>query len=172
MRSAALRDEVMSLPEKERLKYALELIDELSGSDTEKQFWVSDKLGLTAQQAQIFLVLNAAAPNCVPRSVIFTSVWGRDSDVEVKIVDVFICHMRAKGLAINTHWGVGYSLANKIEVGEMTPEIANRGRRWTEQDDKDLAEMVANGSSIRAMAYELDRTERGINERIMRLKCS
>lgn len=50
--------------------------------------------------------------------------WNRhgDADVEIKIVDVFICKIRkqisAVGIQITTHWGRGYSLNIVSEIQE------------------------------------------------------
>lgn len=163
------RKTIMALPAAERLEYALTLLDELTGADTGEQVWVERELGLSPQQARFFLILNAAAPRTVTKAALFDAVWG-ESDTNPKIVDVIVCYMRAKNIEIITDRGKGYALKERIEIGTMTPEIVNRGRPWTAENDADLANMLANGSTLRAMAYELDRTERGVNERIALLK--
>lgn len=166
----SVRDDVMSLPAEERLSYALELLEELLESKLEKQVWLKKNFNLTPMQAQLFLLLNKNSPRVVTKEAILRLIWG-DSDVDCKIVDVLVCHIRRKGLSIATHWGVGYSVPKVIDVGENTkPSEVNRTKPWTAENDSDLISMLKSKSSLHVIAYELERTERGIKDRIKHLR--
>jgi two-component system cell cycle response regulator CtrA len=70
--------------------------------------------GLTATQARVYAHL--ASRERATRQSIMTALYGTrpNDDPEMKIVDVFICHIRRKvapfGVRINTIWGQGYAL--------------------------------------------------------------
>lgn len=165
-----LREEVMALPFSERLPYALELLDELSGNQFTKQIWLKKTYGLAMQESNLFLALNNNSPRVMTKEALFKAICG-NSDVELKIVDVLICKIRKKGLKIVTHWGVGYSVDEKIEVGEMNNvEEEKSGKPWTADNDNDLIFMVKNSSGLRSMAYELGRSERSVSDRIRILR--
>jgi two-component system cell cycle response regulator CtrA len=82
------------------------------------------ELGLTPNEAVVLGVLMAR--DVATKDAIHTALYGLEIDggAEPKIVDVFICKIRAKlrraGLtdAITTVWGVGYALteAHKTEL--------------------------------------------------------
>jgi len=67
---------------------------------------------LTGREAQVFGLL--LRHGVCPRERIFAAIWGYDSEVDGKIVDVTVCHLRRKlrhlGIAIRTEYGVGYFL--------------------------------------------------------------
>lgn len=73
---------------------------------------------LTAQEFAIFIMLydgkgRVFSKESLHRAV--TKLWGEES--ELKIVDVFVCKLRAKlkgmPIAIETAWGRGYRLLSK-----------------------------------------------------------
>lgn len=71
-------------------------------------------LELTGNEAQIFGLLMAR--DVVTKSLAMVTIYGNKPDgdeAEQKIIDVWVCKMRAKlkhfGLEIDTHWGQGYS---------------------------------------------------------------
>jgi two-component system cell cycle response regulator CtrA len=67
---------------------------------------------LSGREAQVFGLL--MRHSVCPRERIFAAIWGYDSEVDGKIVDVTICHLRRKlrplGIEIRTEHGVGYFL--------------------------------------------------------------
>ncbi|KKM61530.1 hypothetical protein LCGC14_1530780 [marine sediment metagenome] len=70
---------------------------------------------LTTRQMDILSVLIDAHPRVVTKEHIMDRIYFLSQDAaEEKIVDVFVCKMRAalKGLGIEivTHWGKGYSI--------------------------------------------------------------
>lgn len=73
-------------------------------------------LELTGNEAQIFGLLMAR--DAVTKSLAMVTIYGNKPDgdqAEEKIIDVYICKMRAKlkpyGIEVSTHWGQGYSLS-------------------------------------------------------------
>jgi DNA-binding winged helix-turn-helix (wHTH) protein len=165
-----LREQVMSLPAEDRLTYALDLLEDLSGQKVERETWLMTKKGLSRTEAKVLLAINSRSPNPVSREAIYTSVWC-GSEVGIRIVDVILSRLRAKGFKIKTHYCFGYRLEEPLEIGEMAAyEEKNRGEPWSEQDDSDLIRMQKNGYSLRAMAYEMDRTERAVNDRLRHLR--
>lgn len=83
------------------------------------------EFGLTPQETRVFGVLMARelATKDAVMAALYHSI--AKEEAEVKIVDVFICKIRAKlkrfGIAIETQWGHGYFLtaATKARVKEM-----------------------------------------------------
>ena len=78
--------------------------------------------GLTVQQARLFGVL--LERELLRKDAAMAALYrdrGED-EPEMKIVDVFVCHIRRKlkpfGIEIGTRWGVGYFMtaANKAEA--------------------------------------------------------
>jgi len=70
--------------------------------------------GLTAQEQILFWLL--VRRRHVTRDQAMTALYSdrADCDVDPKVVDVFVCKMRAKlgrhGISIATHWGRGFEL--------------------------------------------------------------
>lgn len=88
-------------------------------------------LELTASEAKIFGIL--LAREAVTKSLVMTCLYGSRPDgdmAEEKIVDVFICRLRAKlktfGIEIGTNWGQGYFMtpAMKARVRGLIDERA------------------------------------------------
>ena len=166
----SIREEVMALPTEERLPYALKMLDDLLNGNIMQQSWLMENLGLTLTEAKLFWMLNANSPRIVSNEVIMNTMWP-SGDIDGSMVKVMICKLRNKGLNIKTHWAVGYSVEEKVEIGEPeTLHLVNRGRPWTEQHDEDLISMVKSKSTIGSIAYELDRSQRGVQIRITELK--
>lgn len=164
------REDLLSLPAEERLEYALDIIEEITGTKKKSLWWVMENYGLTKTEAQLFLMLNNNFPRIVSIEALYNTIWG-DTDAAPEIVRVYVCKMRSKGLKIITHWGVGYSVEEYVDVGEAeVPDEMNKSKKWTEEEDLDLITMVQSKSSLRSMAYEFDRTERAVKERIMKLR--
>ena len=68
--------------------------------------------GLQPQEIKVFQALVSATPRALSKGVLFDSVWGIDSDVGIKIVDVRIHYIRSKvgARAVETVWGLGYRI--------------------------------------------------------------
>lgn len=68
--------------------------------------------GLTRKEAEILLLLYER-PRVLSKQAILSAIWGYDTEIEIKIVDVLMCKTRKKiGFsAIETIWGMGYRLA-------------------------------------------------------------
>lgn len=167
---SSIRDEVMSLPADERLPYALRMLDELMDGDIMAQSWLMENMGLTLTEAKLFYLLNKNSPRVVPNGTIVNSLWPH-GDIDASMIKVLICKLRNKGLSIKTQWSVGYSVEHKIEIGAPSEVVpVNRGRPWTDDHDADLITMVRSGSSLGSISYELDRSVRGVKDRIRELK--
>jgi|HubBroStandDraft_6_1064221.scaffolds.fasta_scaffold1252474_2 two-component system cell cycle response regulator CtrA len=90
---------------------------------------------LTGREAQVFGLL--MRHSVCPRERIFAAIWGYDSEVDGKIVDVTVCHLRRKlrplGLEIRTEYGVGYFLTPdgrrraRAMIAEREPERPDLG---------------------------------------------
>jgi len=99
-----------------------QLQETLSGANVDDHALYFD---LTPQEA---ICLGVLLKNKAPRrSAFMTSLYSARSDdeVDVKIIDVFICKMRKKlkpfGIEIKTHWGDGYEIpeASKARAREL-----------------------------------------------------
>ena len=115
------------------------------------------------------------------------------------IVKVYAVHLRRAfrshklpGRGLIPDWGTGYSLCREtaaaivpmlsaiaaereaIQVPYRTPPecpdaLARAGAPWSDQDDADLTQMYQRGDHLTHIAYELERTERAIRDRIQTL---
>jgi DNA-binding response OmpR family regulator len=71
---------------------------------------------LTPREFDMLYLLLARSPNVVSKDAIFNVVWPIDSDVDTKIIDVYVCKLRNKlGLDaevgfLKTVWGRGYQV--------------------------------------------------------------
>lgn len=136
------------------------------------------EFSLTPTQARITHFLAQVAPRAVSKEQIFGAVWPVDSETESRIIDVTVCHVRAKGIGVETVHGVGYAMPEE-EAERVLPRLpeaeprryvlSNRNehfldtrepRPWTDEDDLELLRMRDNGSEWWAIAQELGRTER------------
>lgn len=171
MSATSIRSRVMALPEAERLDYALDLLDEMAGQRDERIGAIMLQYGLTRIEAMIASVLDARHPAIVSREMMMTAVWGHDASVSDKLIDVFICKLRAKmgRDAIATLWGQGWRLVEPLAVDLAVMHPASRAihayRWWSPQEDAELRRMLATGSEPWAIAEELDRTERAVLDR-------
>ncbi len=82
--------------------------------DAERVGLMKTRHRLTTQEAAVCDVLLGKTPGrVVEKSALFEAAWGeRAYHLEIKILDVFICKIRAKigKDAIETIWGTGYRL--------------------------------------------------------------
>lgn len=162
----SLRKQIAELPPKDQLEQALYLLDEISGNPETSYMWLKKTYNLTATEALVFCTLNARSPNMVSKEALF-AVFNNDKIGE-RIVDVYICKIRKKvDVEILTLWGTGYCMPKKIEIPQEKVILFrhNQSKPWSQQDDEDLATMISSGSCLSAIAEELGRTERGVNDR-------
>lgn len=162
----------MSVPADERVDLAIFLLEELTGGVDGSRAWLKKQFGLTKTEASVLATLNRVPGKVYSKTNLYVAVYGDASDVHDKIIDIFICKIRAKikPLVITTFWGQGYCLNEKIEIPEVSAEpvrvveygVSDEGRSgtpWTKEEDDDLRVMMENGSKISVIAYEFDRTE-------------
>ena len=116
MTKSPLRSAIEALPPGERLAAALDLIDDLTGARGAAVAALSQRYSLTAKEAAVVDALNHAWPRVLGREQLFLSVWGYDSEVGDKIVDVYITKVRAKlgRDAIRNVWGFGWVLDRQV----------------------------------------------------------
>ena len=69
---------------------------------------------VTVREAQIIHEMMKVFPRSIERNTLFARVWGLNSDVFDKCLDVFMVKIRRKirviGLGVETIWGIGYKL--------------------------------------------------------------
>ena len=167
-----IRNEILALPQEERLSYALHVIDTLVGQTLDDIAWVRRHLGISKKQSQMILALNAAFPRTLSKEQIMTAIHGPGWEQDERSVAVMASHIRARhpGL-IETSWGLGYRLSRKIDIGnDITATRENAGESWSAQDDDDLRRMFENGSDVSIIADEMDRSERSVSDRWRLLK--
>jgi len=107
-----LRDEyVMALEaENDQLREKIVTLEEMLGLRIETPLM----LGLTNQESKLFGIL--LKRDMVTKDAAMIAIYGDkpDSDVEIKIVDVFVCKARKKlkpyEITIETVWGRGYRM--------------------------------------------------------------
>lgn len=77
--------------------------------------------GLTGKESRIYQTLKSRNGRPVTKEGLHVALYGNGSDVEIKIVDVFVCKIRKKlpvTESIETIWGVGYKWQ------QVTPKAA------------------------------------------------
>lgn len=178
---------VMNAPRGQQLEYALEFLRTLTGEDAVEYERYMD-MGLTRTEGRMMNYMVTRAGNiCTKEQLVLLC----GEDVEIKIVDVFICKIRQKigNDKVETIWGEGYRVSKEVAI-EMTKEtltrttyartpkekavdgsqVPLRGRAWTEQEREDLVTMLESESSTASIAFELQRTERSVVGQIAFLK--
>jgi len=107
-----LHNAILALPPQDRLGAALDLIDDLTGANVAAVLALQQRYGLTSREAEVLDALNRAWPRALGREPLLLMVWGHDSEVGDKIVDVYITKLRAKlgRDVIRTVWGSGWAL--------------------------------------------------------------
>lgn len=76
-----------------------------------------ERLHVTGREFDVLYLLAQRAGKVVSKETIFAVIWGFESEIEMKIIDVVACKLRKKireiaggdGI-IQTHWGRGYSI--------------------------------------------------------------
>jgi DNA-binding response OmpR family regulator len=112
----ALREAILALPPQERLGAALDLIDDLTGASVAAVLALQQRYGLTQREAVVLEALNRASPRALGREPLFLTVWGHDSEVGDRIVDIYISRLRAKlgRDVIRNVWGSGWVLDRQV----------------------------------------------------------
>jgi hypothetical protein len=175
-RGTSVRDEIPRAPSGDRLDLALDALDEVFGTRDEVNA-LRVALGLTPLEARLVAALNRSAPNVVSKGALHRAMYPAGYDMpEMKIVDVLVCKIRAKGVAVVTDRGVGYRLVDRIDAEAVAPaaekELAALHRHpggWSAQDDADLVRMFRRGDSLTVIAEEVGRSECAIRARMRRL---
>lgn len=109
-----LRDELVQRLEAENdeLRARVHVLEEMVGM----RLHVPLVFGLTAQEAALFglLLKREIVTREAAMVVLYGARAGGEGDVQVKIVDVFLCKIRKKlkpfGIAIETVWGRGFAM--------------------------------------------------------------
>jgi len=186
------RGEIMGLPQHDRLPAALDLIGDLLGGGTADRAHWRAVLGFPPAQAMLFGMLWARPGQLVTAEALllamdFEGYEATEATLRVQISSVRI-RLRKRGfpLAIACRWGVGYVLPDKVasalrhlapdpaarhalqrSLGDLPAQAAEKqGMPWTDQDDDDLRLMVSKGDPRPVIAYELERSERSILDRM------
>lgn len=169
------------LPNEDQLDILHDLVGSLIGiSQAERSFW-SVKYGLSTSEACLASFMNRFAGTVLTKDQLFRALYPIPGDeTNPKIIDVFVCKLRAKGLEIETTWGVGYSLPEMITIEEIKIPMAarmilERARArfdWDAQEDSELLRMFDSKSGWWAIAEELERSERACQERVRKLRGS
>lgn len=167
----------MELPEADRLEAAIFWLEEMTGGAEAEVLAYQRRYGIAMQQAKILAVLNAAAPRVVTRQQLYRALYPNDDEVTFKIVDVLVCRLR-QALppdSIVTQWGTGLFMPVAVpmpDLPERPPGAIASHEFWTARDDADLLRWHASGWTLDAMAEEIDRTPRAVEERLRRLRKS
>lgn len=111
-----------------RLRDNIEVLEDALGIGTKVVERFPLEWGLTGKEARVFGVLlkRDMASKLAILAACYTVI---DKEPEIKIIDVFVCKIRAKlrpfGISIATQWGQGYFLTSEMKAlarSMMTPE--------------------------------------------------
>jgi DNA-binding response OmpR family regulator len=84
------------------------------------------KIKLSSREAELFKRLLRAIGQAVHRETLYFSVWGDNSEVDWKIIDVLVFRMRRKlagtGIKIETIWGFGFRMIVEPQPIKRTAE--------------------------------------------------
>ncbi|WP_164885908.1 winged helix-turn-helix domain-containing protein [Paenirhodobacter populi] len=176
-----IRSDIMALPPEDRLPAALAVIGDLTGEE-DGMVTAYRGLGLTQSEARIAACLTKRAPGAVTPDAMSIAATGLSLEpTSLETVRVYLVRIRRK-LApairiINIH-GEGYRIEGDfpkpvpsvpVQIpGNIRRQLTPRGRAgqpWTPDDDAALAEMRTAGSDWWAIADELERSERAVQDR-------
>lgn len=89
-------------------------------------------LGLTGKEAKLFGILMKR--DAVTKAGAMDALYGLSPEIDMaeeKIIDVFICKLRAKletfGIGIETNWGQGYFMTEAAKLAATELIESNRG---------------------------------------------
>ena len=172
------KEDILALPQAERLPYAMGLLGELLGASSWEIEYFMSACKLTRGEALMLNALNRRPGRIVTRDQLMAATHdgiGHD-DRDPKLVDTLICNIRKKApVAVSTVHRRGFRLDKPIMIPEQPPRPAARhgegyerrnGAPWTEDEEENLMQMHASGSSLWAIADDLCRTERAVAEKL------
>lgn len=119
-------EDVLALPPRDQLLYALEIIRSLTEVSDEALTRYADDYGLTGTEAAVldFIVMRAGKP--AAKTAIYDAVWGPLAEGDPKAIDVFIHRIRGKlpdGKVIRVIWGLGYTISPEDAKQFTRPEV-------------------------------------------------
>lgn len=184
-------EDIMSLPEAERLPYALGIIRALLGEDEKFAHAMVKYYGLSHTERVIVSILHKASPRAISKDALVSAYsWAttrsEESGSEASLT-VNVSKIRAKGIHISTVRSLGYAmpksmanvLSNIVEDHDMPPPGAiqpavgsparpmkHAGGPWTDTDRKALLEGLARGLHTWEIARTLYRSERAVTDYI------
>lgn len=183
------RDDIMALPEPDRLPAALDMIRDLLGGGTAEINHWRNVLGARPSVALVFSVLLARPGIITPRETLQLALEfagrnyvGKSTDVHVSLLRRLL-RKAGHPEPIRAVFGAGYVLdarcaadmlqrypprypAPRRTLGDVSEHpLERQGCPWDGQDDTDLKRMVVRGDELRFIAYELQRTERAVMAR-------
>ena len=129
--------------ENEMLREQVEHLKKSLGAEIE----IPMVFGLTKQEAVIFGCLMKM--KACTKENLYNALYGitlTESEVEIKIIDVFVCKMRPKlksfGISIDTVWGQGYSMGaeSKKKAQELIDQI---GAAFLPEEGENASNAVA-----------------------------
>ncbi|RWR14266.1 winged helix-turn-helix domain-containing protein [Paenirhodobacter populi] len=180
-----IRADIMALPPQDRLPAALAVIGDLTGEE-DGLAAAYQEMGLTPQEARIAAYLTKRSPGMVPYDAITLAAVGIETDpISPDTIKAYVHRLRHKlapAIRVVTVWGEGYRIEGEFPKPIKTPpvqipsnikrQLTPRGRArqpWTPEDDAALTEMRASGSDWWAIADELERSERAVQDRWWRI---
>lgn len=181
-------DALMEMPPLERLTESIRLLRILTCDEPSVIRYYRNALDLTSKEARIAHFFYQTAGRTVTREQIMTACWEPLSEADMKTIDVFICKLRKKlPVPIEGVWGVGYRLPaeHREALAPQVPGLSlqafelsarpdqsmqHRTEVWTAEDDAECLRMRGTGSTLKAIAAELGRTERAVKDRLRHLK--
>lgn len=104
----------------ERLQDRIQFLEDTLGLDRPLLERLPLEWGLTGKEARLFGILMAR--DIASKATLMGGLYdpGIDDEPQIKIVDVFVCKIRAKvkeyGVEIETKWGEGYALSPKTKA--------------------------------------------------------
>ena len=166
-----LKQQVMALPPDQRLEHALYLIEELSGRVDDVAGYLRETFSLTAQEIKLVAALNAASPQILGIDQLMAAM--ETNGTSQMSVRVLISRIRKKSdIKICVEYCFGYYMPEKLDIPVVQLQVHTRpmtAARWSDEDVADLRQMVENGSHVSAIADELNRTERGVLDKIRKM---
>lgn len=176
-----IRSDIMALPPQDRLPAALAVIGDLTGEE-DGMVTAYRGLGLTQAEARIAACMTKRSPEAATHEALSIAATGLSADpASLDTVKTQVCRLRHKlapAIRVVSVWGVGYRIEGdfpdpvppapvQVPVNikrQLTPR-GRVGQPWTPEDDASLAGMRTAGSDWWAIADELERSERAVQDR-------
>lgn len=116
---------------------------------------------LTDKEARLLRALMAAVT--ITKERLLVAMYDTEPEVEIKIVDVFVCKLRKKLLnpdkiVIGTMWGAGYTIAVDMKAKIMAAIEADAGTPQPQRmiEINPIGRVVYSGAELRAQRYDLN----------------